>query len=292
MVLVTPKYEMSSCSTTEQLPGFKLLRPENPNQTLTEVECLTFDFMFTTTTSSHFTNPYRSIITKKREIMTPRFPLKRSVSLDTIDTVDSIDTLDIETKFVERVCTKMKKAALFVAGTNRQAKDDSAVAKEKRGGISLSSILRRSSDHGVKFESCEKSVGSAESKDVWKQIDDERDKSFHDDDDSESLDEETNYDEEEETDDDHDLVNSDAMHSSAHVMRRRHHHRSTFDDEFKKREEERRFARAAAAALVRKQKLQRHGSCSDLSRPRRLQRHNSAEYPRRGRSKHDVACSH
>ena len=186
MVLVTPKYEMSSCSTTEQLPGFKLLRPENPNQTLTEVECLTFDFMFTTTTSSHFTNPYRSIITKKREIMTPRFPLKRSVSLDTIDTVDSIDTLDIETKFVERVCTKMKKAALFVAGTNRQAKDDSTVAKEKRGGISLSSILRRSSDQGVKFESCEQSVGSAESKDVWKQVDDERDKSFHDDDDSEN----------------------------------------------------------------------------------------------------------
>lgn len=229
--------------------------------------------------------------------MPSRFPLKRSTSLDTIDTVDSVDTMDIDTTFVDRVCSKMKKAAspfstLFVAGTNRPITSDSAVVKEKRGGILLSSLIRKGSDHGVKAASCEQSVYTQETTDIWKLVDAMNDK-------EENEHEESFHSSEEESDnekDEHEYCDPSSgdddnlSQSSAIVLKRRVHHRSTFDNEFKRREEERRSARETAAALVRKRNLQRHASHGECSRNaefcRRSHRSPAARKPRRCR----LAC--
>jgi hypothetical protein len=233
--------------------------------------------------------------------MHARFPLKRSTSVDTIDTVNSFDTMDLDATFVDRMCTKMKKATspfstLFVAGTNKQTTDDVVAVKEKRGGISLSSLIRRGSDHGVKSARCDQSVYTQETADVWKLVDTaiETEKNVHDENlcdegasDSDEVASDTYTDENEfaNSSDNESLTQSPDI-----VTKRCMHHRSTFDHEFRKREDERRFARETAAALVRQRNSHRHQSHSDRnSELCRRSHHNSiARKHRRGRIVHYV----
>lgn len=235
--------------------------------------------------------------------MPSRFPLKRSTSLDTIDTVDSVDTIDIDTTFVDRVCSKMKKAAspfstLFIAGTNRPTTSDSAVIKEKRGGILLSSLIRKGSDHCVKAASCEESVYTQETTDIWKLVDAMNEEEENEDEESFHSEEESDNDKGEH---EHEYCgfslgdDDNLSQNSAIVLKRRVHHRSTFDNEFQRREEERRSARETAAALVRKRNLQRHASHGECSRNtealRRSHRGPAARKPRRCRLASDSVDS-
>ena len=211
--------------------------------------------------------------------MPSRFPLKRSKSSDTIDSADSFNTMDNDTSFVDRVCNKMKKAAspfstLFVAGTNRSTTCDSAVFKEKRVGISLSSLRRRGSN--------QQSVFTQETTDIWKIVDVTLDT-------GENQYEESFYSEEESGNDngEHECCdsssddNNHSSQSSAIVLKRRLHRRLSFDDEFRRREEDRRRARTTAAALVRKRNLQRRTLHREGSRDselcRRSHHRNTAE---------------
>ena len=227
--------------------------------------------------------------------MSPRVPLKRSTSVDTIDTAVSFDTTDIETTFVDRVCTKMKKAAspfstLFVAGSNRAALNDTTVVKEKRGGISLSSLIRKGSDHCTKATACDQSVYSEETPDIWKLIDSmvateesEHDQSLYGDEESDDSKDEHVYSNSCSSGDDN------SSQSEAVALKRRVHHRSTFDNEFKRREDERHSARVTAAALVRQRNLHRQASVGDCSRNSELghrshHRSSGVRKPRRSRS--------
>ena len=224
--------------------------------------------------------------------MPSRFPLKRSTSSDTIDTVDSFDTIDMDVTFVDRVCTKMKKATspfstLFVAGANRQTSSD-VVVKEKRVGISLSSLIRRGADRGEKIAWCDQSVYTQETADIWKIVDatietEEKKDIVFDEEASDSDDDASDTDENEyvtssSSEDDH------STQVSAMVFHRQMHHRSVFDKEFKKREEERRSARETAAVLVRQRNSQRHVSHDEFSR--------NSEVCRKSRRRNSVTQNH
>jgi hypothetical protein len=235
--------------------------------------------------------------------MTPRFPLKRTTSSDTVETVDTVDTIDMDTTFVDRVRSKVKKALGARPNSN-----DCDFQKEKRVGISLSSLIRRASDHGVKPIRCEQSIFSEETEDPFKQLDVAESEhkvrsskidrnTWHG-----EVDDDVESDEEEENnksfaDDGEESSFSSDQYTKEKpevVLKRRVHSRTTFDSEYKQRENERRNARETAAILIREKNMKRlqcSKSFESIHKPQRRHSISSSRQHRRGRIVYDVVYS-